>query len=258
MNIAVYPYISKDGSLPADEYDNGFIFKAIDITHTIHESWKCLFLEGNTTINQKLKELYTKAYLNGLTVYPLPQDVLNCFSLPIEKVKVVIMAQDPYPGVDKNTKKPHACGRCFASESPDDTPGSLNRLRIEIVNRFGDLVIADKSRPNSLQGWINQGVMLMNYTPILYKFYGEEKTAKINSLLQKPMITWAPITRLICEKIREVNPKCYFLLVGRNAQKAKAYVSNPIETGHPSDLNQNNTFSGDCFEKIPDIRWNYI
>lgn len=258
MNTALYPYISNDGSLPEDRYENGFIFKAIDISPTIHESWKNFFLGNKTTVNKKLENLYTTAYLNGLTVYPLPQDVLSCFSLPIEKIKVVIMAQDPYPGIDKKTKKPHACGKCFATESNEETPGSLNKIKSEVIKRFGPLVVTDKDRPNSLQGWINQGILLMNYTPILYKSYAEERTAKIVSLLKKPMNDWSPITRLICEQIKEANSKSYFLLVGKNAQLAKAYIANPIETGHPSEMNTEDTFSGECFEKIPGIKWENI
>ena len=76
----------------------------------IEQSWKdALSAEFDKDYFIKLTDFVRGEYLSGKTVYPAPQNIFNAFNLcPIDKVKVVIIGQDPYhePG--------QAHGLCFS------------------------------------------------------------------------------------------------------------------------------------------------
>jgi uracil-DNA glycosylase len=228
-------------------------FVSINVVDKIHPSW-LEFLSMRNRINDRIKSIFKKAYEQGFTIYPLPSDVFNVFSLPIDRVKVVIVGQDPYPGFDTKRKAPVANGLAFATDSLE-TPGSLQRIRDAIVSQFGPITIVDKERPNNLRGWMEQGVFLLNNTPIITIYKGEEEsTCRIKAELSQPKRVWDGIAKEICQAISAVNPQCRFILVGKEAHYLETVVSKCIKTNHPS-MRSDLEFSGACFREIPTIDW---
>ena len=122
----------------------------------IEESWKtALTDEFNKEYFIKLTDFVRGEYLSGKAVYPAPANIFNAFNLcPLDKVKVVIIGQDPYhePG--------QAHGLCFSVLPPTPIPPSLVNIYKEIENDLG--------RPSKTHGdltsWAEQGVLLLNAT----------------------------------------------------------------------------------------------
>lgn len=89
-------------------------------------------------------------------VYPAPGDVFRAFDdCPFDKVRVVILGQDPY------IKKGQAIGRAFAvSESAKKVPPSLNNILTEVRR---DNPRGEMPKP-TLESWAKDGVLLLNTT----------------------------------------------------------------------------------------------
>jgi uracil-DNA glycosylase len=178
--------------------------------------------------------------------YPHPEDVFKAFQLtPLKEVKVVILGQDPYPqalGKDRC----RATGMAFSIHRDDKIPSSLNNMYKEMMSCYPG---HKKPTHGDLSGWAKQGVLLLN-----------------TSLTVKPGapnshgIIWHGFIYRVLHAILEVNPKCIFLLWGRNAQRAfqelvkKEKVVHALEAAHPSGLSANRGFYG-CrhFKKVNDI-----
>ena len=90
----------------------------------IEESWKnALSAEFDKDYFKELTDFVRGEYLSGRAVYPAPQNIFNAFDLcPIDKVRVVIIGQDPYhePG--------QAHGLCFSVLPPAAVPPSLQNI----------------------------------------------------------------------------------------------------------------------------------
>jgi len=87
----------------------------------IEESWKnALAFEWDKPYWKTLTDFVRGEYMSGRKVYPAPQNIFNAFNLcPVDKVKVVIIGQDPYHGPGQ------AHGLCFSVEAPVPPPPSL-------------------------------------------------------------------------------------------------------------------------------------
>ena len=122
----------------------------------IEESWK-----------EKLEGEFAKSYFTELTtfvkkeyqdgaVYPAPKNIFRAFDLcPFEKVKVVVLGQDPYHGEQQ------ANGLAFAVDESIAVPPSLKNIFKEIESDLGQpLVHTD----GNLSRWAKQGVLLLNAT----------------------------------------------------------------------------------------------
>lgn len=90
--------------------------------------------------------------------YPEASRIFQVFAMPIDKIKVVILGQDPY-------SKGEAIGYSFAVNPPTKIPPSLEIIRKEIINskveRDSNTPI-DSDRWRTLAGWRQQGVFLLN------------------------------------------------------------------------------------------------
>lgn len=90
--------------------------------------------------------------------YPNSTEIFNVFRMPIDKIKVVILGQDPYPNGE-------AIGYAFAVSSGTKIPGSLEVIRKEVINSKVErdtLYNIDSDKWRTLVGWRNQGVFLLN------------------------------------------------------------------------------------------------
>ncbi|MCH2217702.1 MAG: uracil-DNA glycosylase [Flavobacteriales bacterium] len=190
----------------------------------IEESWKNI-----------LSEEFEKPYFNHLIqfvkseyqsnrCYPRGSQIFSAFDYcPFDRVKVVIIGQDPYHGVGQ------ANGLCFSVHDDIPHPPSLVNIFKEIEVDLG------KPYPNSgdLSSWANQGVLLLNATLTV-------RAHKAGSHQGKG---WEQFTDAVIEKISQQREGVVFLLWGGFAKRkgAKIDVSkhHVLTSGHPSPLSAN-------------------
>ncbi|KAA6305626.1 Uracil-DNA glycosylase, partial [termite gut metagenome] len=98
---------------------------------------------------------FVKSEYQQYTIYPPGKLIFNAFNLcPFDKVKVVIIGQDPYHGPGQ------AHGLCFSVSDGVPFPPSLVNIFKEIKNDIG----TDAPRTGDLTRWAEQGVLLLNAT----------------------------------------------------------------------------------------------
>ena len=133
-------------------------------------------------------------------------------------VKVVIIAQSPYPGSCPSTGITYACGPAFLpSRGCATTPMTLRNIILEICRDFS----ANKTKQpqEMLLDWIDQGVMLLNSSLTLgtnCPKYLEDHTILWQEIMQDLVYT-------ICKKVDPV-----FVFVGKDAWKLENSVSHPV------------------------------
>lgn len=166
---------------------------------------------------------------NNKVIYPEYNKIYAALNLtPLDKVKVVIIGQDPYhtPGF--------ANGLAFSVNDNVELPKSLINIFKEINSELGLLM------PNSgnLQIWAENGVLLLNR--IL--------TVEKGKPLSHQNIGWEIFTDNILKLLNKQDQKIVFLLFGRVAESLKVYLNNPnhlvLTTSHPSPLGAYRGFFG--------------
>ena len=195
----------------------------------IEDSWKnALSNEFDKDYFIKLTDFVRGEYLSGKAIYPAPVNIFNAFNLcPLDKVKVVIIGQDPYhePG--------QAHGLCFSVLPPTPVPPSLINIYKEIESDLG--------RPSKTSGdlteWAKQGVLLLNATLTVQAHQAASHAGK----------GWELFTDAV---IRETSKRdnIVYMLWGAYAQKKADFV-NPeknlvLKSVHPSPLSAHRGFFG--------------
>lgn len=171
----------------------------------------------------------------GFKWFPDPEDLFAAFHLtPLNKVKVVIIGQDPYFTVSKKTGRPVACGVAFGTRYGEPVPASLNNIYKEIANEYPKW-----KAPNHacLTYWALQGVLLIN----------TDLTVKPGAARSLPNWWWPFISEVI-KTIRREQKKAVWMLWGKHAQNAaeetnmdKNYV---LSSSHPSPNSAHISFLG--------------
>ena len=196
----------------------------------LEESWKrSLSAEFASPYMAKLKDFLLAEKTAGKQIFPKGSDYFRALDLtPIDKVKVVILGQDPYHGAGQ------AHGLCFSVQPGVRTPPSLVNIYKELN---ADLGIAPV-RHGFLESWAKQGVLLLNSVLTV-----EEARAASHQGQG-----WEKFTDAV---IRTVNDECdgvVFLLWGAYAQKKAAFVDQTkhlvLKSPHPSPLSAHNGFFG--------------
>lgn len=162
-------------------------------------------------------------------VYPTEEDMFSCFRLcPYDKVKVVILGQDPYHGPGQ------AHGLSFSVQKDVRIPPSLRNIYKELKS---DLDI-DPASHGYLAKWAEQGVLLMNTS-----WSVEEGKAGSHK-----KIGWATFTDHVLEELNNYDKPLVFILWGNHAIKAASGITNPkhllIKGVHPSPLAASRGFFG--------------
>lgn len=179
----------------------------------VHPHWLELFSEDFGKATELLDSL------DGFT--PTYSDVFNVFVTPPEKVKVVIVGQDPYPTTGD------AMGLAFSVNRSEKLPKSLANIYTEL---FDDLGIRRNS--GDLRDWQEQGVFLINR--IL--------TTPIGNPLGHKGIGWEDFTEKIIAHLGKSG--VVGLLMGKPAQEMAKYFSKLVLTPHPSPLSAYRGFFG--------------
>ena len=188
----------------------------------IEESWKA-----------RLEPEFEKDYFHTLTdfvreeyshypIYPPGKLIFNAFNLcPFDKVKVVIIGQDPYHGPGQ------AHGLCFSVNDGVRFPPSLINIFKEIKDDIG----TDAPTTGNLTRWAEQGVLLLNAT----------LTVRAHQAGSHQNRGWETFTDAAIRVL-------VFILWGSYAQRKGAFIDRSkhlvLTSAHPSPLSTYNGFFG--------------
>jgi uracil-DNA glycosylase len=195
----------------------------------IEQSWK-----------RELQEEFDKPYFQALTefvrseyrtttVYPPGNLIFNAFEkCPFDKVKLVIIGQDPYhePG--------QAEGLCFSVRENVPFPPSLQNIFKEIETETGTPIPTS----GSLERWATQGVLLLNATLTVRAHQAGSHQGK----------GWEQFTDAVISILSRKKEHLVFFLWGAYAQKKGAVIDRSrhcvLQTAHPSPLSVYRGFWG--------------
>lgn len=233
---SIRPTVSDEQGVSRSGWRNAF--------ENMEPSWKeamRLYL-SNKSAKDNLISFLEKEEAAGKVVYPHPADVFSFMrSCPIDKVKVVIVGQDPYHGPGQ------AHGMCFSVRKGVQVPPSLRNMLLEASQ---DKDIEPKVRGNAGHGdlskWSQQGVLLLNTCLTVRK--GEPLSHKSKG--------WEEFTDQVIMQCTRRNNLVY-LCWGKEAQNKCAKVNTStnlvVSSSHPSPLGAYKTaapFMGSkCFSR---------
>jgi len=187
-----------------------------------HHSWdKHLLPELDKAYMKSLLSFLDQEKANGKIILPSSDrwfNALNC--TPLDKVKVVILGQDPYPTPG------HAHGLCFSVQpNVQPIPKSLSNIFKELHD---DLGVSNQN--GNLQHWCEQGVLLLNSVLTV-------ESGLANS--HKGM-GWETFTDKVISVVNQQQQPIVFVLWGAYAQKKGASIDESrhlvIRSAHPSPL----------------------
>ena len=188
-------------------------------------SWKDFFeKEKEKAYFRKLEEFLDNEYKNKV-IYPPRDLVFNAFSLcPLDKIKVVIIGQDPYHEPEQ------AMGLSFSVPSTCKVPPSLKNIYKEIADDCNEIFF---NKDGDLTYLANQGVLLLN--SILTVEQGKPLSHNIKE--------YDELYHNILKELDELDYPLVFMLWGGNAKKQSVYLKNPkhlvLCANHPSPLSAN-------------------
>lgn len=189
-----------------------------------------------------LKDEFDKPYMAGLrkflqtekdaghTVYPKNAEIFNAFNTtPFDKVKVVILGQDPYHG-------PHqAHGLSFSVQKGIAVPKSLINIYKELAT---DIPGFTRPSHGNLEGWAQQGVLLLNATLTV-------RASEAGSHQKKG---WEIFTDEVIKTLSDKRTGLVFILWGAYAQSKIPLIDagkhHIIKSVHPSPLSVERGFWG--------------
>ena len=163
------------------------------------------------------------------TCYPPGRLIFNAFNLcPFDKVKVVIIGQDPYHGPGQ------AHGLCFSVNDGVLFPPSLRNIFKEIEDDLGTPMPAS----GNLTRWAEQGVLLLNAT----------LTVRAHQAGSHQHRGWEEFTDAAIKALAEQREGLVFILWGSYAQKKGAFIDKTrhlvLASAHPSPLSAFHGFFG--------------
>ena len=154
---------------------------------------------------KELKKKLVEEMKAGVVIYPPAKQIFNAFNLaPFNKVKVVILGQDPYHG------KGQAHGLSFSVPNGIIPPPSLVNIFKEIESDLG--VKISKTNGN-LEGWAKQGVLLLN--AIL--------TVRADSPASHRNLGWEKLTNAAIKALSDKKRAYCFFSSGANSPKKRKF-----------------------------------
>ncbi|MBN8539843.1 MAG: uracil-DNA glycosylase [Deltaproteobacteria bacterium] len=203
----------------------------------VEKSWQAVLGdEFETTHMKALGDFLRSETENGLSIFPAEKDVFAAFTAtPFDKVRVVILGQDPYHGAGQ------AHGLSFSVEAGVRLPPSLLNIYKELESDLG----IPRGKSGSLREWANQGVLLLNSV----------LTVRENQAASHQRRGWEQFTDRAIKELADRREGIVFILWGAYALKKAAFVDRSkhrvIESVHPSPLSASRGFFGSRpFSKI--------
>lgn len=195
----------------------------------IEESWsKAISEEFDKPYFHELADFVRNEYRHK-TIYPKRGEIFNAFShCPFDRVKVVILGQDPYHGFGQ------AHGLAFSVRKGVAVPPSLSNIFKELHRDLGVAVPAS----GNLENWAGQGVLLLNSTLTV-------RAGQAGSHQKKG---WELFTDAVIRTLDQNKNNLVFMLWGAYAQKKAAVISDlghlKLYAPHPSPLSAHRGFIG--------------
>lgn len=174
-----------------------------------------------------LLDFFNSSTSSHQEIYPAPARIFRVFQLPLEKIKVVILGQDPYhtPGV--------ADGLAFSVQTTKLAPSLRNILK-EVESDIGQTIIQN----GNLTPWLEQGVFLLNNV----------LTVKKGHAGSHRQIGWEQITEDCIKMLSIKLPHAVFILWGSDAQAKAKFIDSSkhliLQSAHPSPLSAYRGFFG--------------
>lgn len=203
----------------------------------IHPSWrKHLAEEFEQPYFAELATFVKKEYQDG-AVYPAPRNIFRAFDLcPFEKVKVIILGQDPYHG------ERQANGLAFAVDKTVKIPPSLQNIFKEIETDIGSTVTREGQTftkgDGDLSRWAKQGVLLLNATLTVRAHVAGSHQAR----------GWELFTDATIRALSDERKHFVFMLWGNYAKAKGAHIDRTkhlvLEAPHPSPFSAHSGFFG--------------
>ena len=198
----------------------------------LESSWKkALKKQFELPYFKNIKEALLKEKNQGKIIYPPGSMIFRALDLcPINKVKVVIVGQDPYHGPGQ------AHGLCFSVPLGIKPPPSLMNIFKELL---GDLNIPIPNS-GSLEGWASQGVLLLNTS----------LTVRAHEAGSHFCLGWGRFTDEIIRLTDYIETPVVYMLWGKPAQSKKMLLQSSkslrlvLEAPHPSPLSAYRGFLG--------------
>ncbi|MFC4593055.1 uracil-DNA glycosylase [Sphingobium tyrosinilyticum] len=196
----------------------------------LDESWRApLREEFDRPYMQALKQFLAEEKASGKRIFPKGSEYFRALDLtPLDKVKVVILGQDPYHGEGQ------AHGLCFSVQPGVRTPPSLVNIYKELKSDLG----LTPPRHGFLEHWAQQGVLLLNSV----------LTVEMGRAASHQKRGWEEFTDAIIRLVNSQAEPVVFLLWGAYAQRKAAFVDETrhlvLKAAHPSPLSAHNGFLG--------------
>lgn len=197
--------------------------------NNVKNDWyNALALEFNQPYFKKLMQFLDQEYNQG-EIYPPKDEIFNGFHYtPLNKVKVLVIGQDPYHDVNQ------AHGLAFSVGKGVKIPPSLKNIYKELEDDLG------YKSPNhgDLKKWADEGVLLLNTILTV-------RAHEANSHKGKG---WEEFTDAVIKEINKQNRPLVIILWGKPAQRKEVLLNNPkhliLKAPHPSPLSAYRGFFG--------------
>lgn len=198
----------------------------------MEQGWKSRLLEEfRKPYMQELRAFLHGEASNRKVIYPKGSEYFNAFnSTPFEKVRVVMLGQDPYHGPGQ------AHGLCFSVPHGIQPPPSLLNIFKELQSDLG--LAPDDFRHGNLKEWADQGVLLLNSV----------LTVEAGQAASHQGKGWETFTDRVIKELNEGREHLVFMLWGAYAQRKGAVIDQKrhlvLSAPHPSPLSAHRGFLG--------------
>lgn len=199
------------------------------MTVKIEDSWaEVLADEFEKPYFKELTDFVRSEYAAGV-VYPALKNIFRAFDkCPFDKVKVVIVGQDPYHGEGQ------ANGLCFSVGKGVKLPPSLVNIYKELSEDLG----VEQPSGGSLDHWAEQGVLLINSV----------LTVRAGAAASHAGRGWEQFTDAVIERLNSKKKNVVYILWGSYAQRKCKVVDSQsnmiLQSVHPSPLSSYRGFFG--------------
>ncbi len=197
----------------------------------INSSWKkILTTEFKKNYFKNLEKFLSKEYQQK-NIFPAWENIFQAFNkTKYSNLKIILIGQDPYHTAGMAT------GLAFSIPMGQKLPPSLKNIYQEIET---DLKIKKNFIDGNLEGWAEQGVLLLN----------QVLTVEEGKPGSHWNLGWEKFTANLIQKISAEKENLVFLLWGANAQKVEKYIFQPekhliLKSAHPSPLSAYRGFFG--------------
>ncbi len=200
------------------------------ISPKLHTSYlQALQKEFEAPYFSAIKQYLLKEKADGKRIYPPGSLIFNALNTtPLDKVKAVILGQDPYHGPGQ------AHGLCFSVPKGIKPPPSLVNIYKELKDDMGMEIPGH----GELTAWAERGVLLLNAF----------LTVRAGEPASHSKIGWEQFTNAIIKTVSDNQQGVVFILWGRFAQEKAALIDESkhpvLMAAHPSPFSANNGFFG--------------